>query len=191
MPSSEGQNPLPSIKPGDHEAFMNHALLIASSSPSNPTNTHRIASLLTHATTGQILSTGYSHELPGDISPSDMGSTHAEQVCFMKIAQARDLPLSRPELHIRPFLPEEGCVLYTTMEPCSRRSKEGWRSCCERILALEGKGEGKKVKCVVVGMGHAGIEGNEAEKVLREGGVEFVRMGEEVRRRCWEVAVSS
>ncbi|PIA99269.1 hypothetical protein CB0940_02541 [Cercospora beticola] len=174
------------IAPGDHEVFMNYALEIALSSPSDPTNTHRIAALLTNATTGQILSTGYSHEFPGDLSPSDMGSTHAEQVCFMKIAQKHDLPIAQAELHIEAFLPEEGCVLYTTMEPCSRRSKEGWRSCCERILALKGK-----VKCVVVGMGHAGIEGNEAERVLREGGVGFVRMGEEMGRRCEEVAGSS
>ena len=171
------------IQPGDHEAFMNYALHIALSSPSDPSNTHRIASILANATTGEIVSTGYSHELPGDISPADMGSTHAEQVCFMKIAQKHDLSTSQAELHIGAVLHEEGCVLYTTMEPCSRRSKAGWRSCCERILALKGK-----VKCVVVGMGHAGIEGNEAERVLREGGVEFVRMGEEMGRRCEEVA---
>lgn len=186
MKPPKAKDGLPDIKPGDHEGFMNYALQIALSSPSDPTNTHRIASILTNATTGQILSTGYSHELPGDLSPSDMGSTHAEQVCFMKIAQRHNLPISQAELHIGSYLPEEGCVLYTTMEPCSRRSKEGWRSCCERILALR-----EKVKCVVVGMRHVGIEGNEAEWVLRESGVEFVRMREEMGRRCEEVANSS
>lgn len=57
---------------------------------------------------GQLLSTGYSRELPGN--------THAEQCCLMKLAQ----------------VPEDAAI-YTTMEPCSRRLS-GNEPCVSRLL---------------------------------------------------------
>jgi pyrimidine deaminase RibD-like protein len=57
----------------------------------------------------QIISTGYSREIPGN--------THAEQVCLIK-AQAQE---------------SQNCTLYTTMEPCSTRLS-GQKSCTDRIL---------------------------------------------------------
>jgi pyrimidine deaminase RibD-like protein len=60
-----------------------------------------------------VLATGYSRELDGN--------THAEEVCFAKMADAATTP--------------RGAVLYTTMEPCSVRLS-GKESCTARILRL-------------------------------------------------------
>ncbi|KAI8974110.1 cytidine deaminase-like protein [Pilobolus umbonatus] len=57
---------------------------------------------------GNIVSTGYSRELPGN--------THAEECALMKTQE--DL---------------EGATMYTTMEPCSVRLSKN-TPCCDRIL---------------------------------------------------------
>lgn len=59
---------------------------------------------------GELLSTGYSRELPGN--------THAEECCLLKMGENVDLT---------------GATMYTTMEPCSTRLS-GNRSCTSRIL---------------------------------------------------------
>ncbi|KAJ2808763.1 hypothetical protein H4S07_003341 [Coemansia furcata] len=59
-----------------------------------------------------VLSTGYSRELPGN--------THAEQCALMKIAARKEL------------VPKTA-VMYTTMEPCSKRSA-GNTPCVKRVL---------------------------------------------------------
>ncbi|KAI8909758.1 diaminohydroxyphosphoribosylamino-pyrimidine deaminase, partial [Gorgonomyces haynaldii] len=56
---------------------------------------------------GQVLSTGYSRELEGN--------THAEQVCLIKHPDA------------------SGCTIYSTMEPCGKRSV-GNLPCAQRII---------------------------------------------------------
>ncbi|KAJ2023259.1 hypothetical protein IWW57_004189 [Coemansia sp. S610] len=58
----------------------------------------------------RVLSTGYSRQHPGN--------THAEECALLAIADSKDLPSS---------------VLYTTMEPCSRRLS-GNKPCVARIL---------------------------------------------------------
>ncbi|CAO3682251.1 unnamed protein product [Umbelopsis vinacea] len=67
------------------------------------------------AATGEILSTGYSRELPGN--------THAEQCALDKLA---DISMA------------ENAVCYTTMEPCSTRLS-GNKPCVERLIEAKVK----------------------------------------------------
>lgn len=91
---------------------------------------------------GNILSTGYSRELPGN--------THAEQVCLQKLGFRR-LPA--------------GSACYTTMEPCSERLS-GNKPCVDNLIeaGVEKVYMGVKepdtfVKCVGVDkLQEAGIE---------------------------------
>lgn len=71
---------------------------------------------------GELLSTGYSRELPGN--------THAEECALSKISN-KDVKT-------------EGATMYTTMEPCSVRLS-GNRPCVSRIIEA-------KIKRVVVGV---------------------------------------
>ncbi|KAI1078759.1 cytidine deaminase-like protein [Whalleya microplaca] len=115
----------PAISAGDHKAYMEFALEQAKKSPPASTK-FCVGAVLLDADENQILSTGYSMELPGD-RPGDPGNTHAEQCCFIK-----------------------NTVLYTTMEPCNERLS-GNRTCVERILRLEGA-----IKTVFVGIKEPG-----------------------------------
>lgn len=71
---------------------------------------------------GELLSTGYSRELPGN--------THAEECALSKISDKE--------------VKTEGATMYTTMEPCSVRLS-GNRPCASRIIEA-------KIKRVVVGV---------------------------------------
>lgn len=71
---------------------------------------------------GQLLSTGFSRELPGN--------THAEECALSKL-EGKDVNL-------------ENCTMYTTMEPCSVRLS-GNRPCVSRIIEA-------KIRRVVVGV---------------------------------------
>ena len=133
------EEPHPTIAAGDHKAFMQYALERARLSPPASTK-FCVGAVLVDADKGEILSTGYSLELPRD-SLGDPGSTHAEQCCFIKVAQKHGLPEER----IGEVLPEN-TVLYTTMEPCNKRLS-GNRTCVERILRLNGA-----IKIVYVGI---------------------------------------
>ena len=123
---------LPSIKPGDHTAYMEYALEQAQKSPPRPTN-FRVGAVLLDADSNTVIATGYSLELPGN--------THAEQTCFMKVAERNNLP----EEAIGERLPKN-TVLYTTMEPCNKRLS-GNLTCVERILRL-----GNAIRTVYVGI---------------------------------------
>lgn len=70
----------------------------------------------------ELLSTGYSRELPGN--------THAEECCLLKL-ENNQVDLT-------------GATMYTTMEPCSTRLS-GNRSCTSRILE-------SNIKRVVIGV---------------------------------------
>ncbi|KFY21720.1 hypothetical protein V493_07169 [Pseudogymnoascus sp. VKM F-4281 (FW-2241)] len=113
----------PAINAGDHKGYMEYALLQARLSPPGPTN-FCVGAVLVDADKNEILSAGFTKELPGN--------THAEQCCFMKVAQANNLP----EEGIAQVLPKT-TVLYTTMEPCNERLS-GNRTCVDRILMLNG-----------------------------------------------------
>lgn len=110
---------LPTIAPGDHLEYMRLALSLARKSPPMPTN-FCVGAVLVDGANNRFLSTGYTLELPGN--------THAEQCCFAKFAAEHNVSEER----VGDVLPAE-TVLYTTMEPCGKRSV-GNLPCVERIL---------------------------------------------------------
>jgi len=79
-------------------------------------------------------------ELPDD-NPADPGKTHAEQCCFIKVAQKHNLPEER----LGEVL-SKNTILYTTMEPCNKRLS-GNKPCVDRILGLKGS-----IKAVYIGI---------------------------------------
>ena len=83
----------PTIAAGDHKGYAEFALEQARLSPPAPTK-FCVRVVLVDADKNKILSTGYSKELPGNI-PKDPGSRHAEQCCFIKVAQKHNLPEER------------------------------------------------------------------------------------------------
>jgi pyrimidine deaminase RibD-like protein len=119
----------PSIAAGDHEGYMEYALEQARQSPPAPTK-FCVGAVLVDADKNEILSTGWSLELP-DNNPADPGKTHAEQCCFIKVAQKHNLP----EARLCEVLPQN-TILYTTMEPCNKRLS-GNKPCVDRILGLK------------------------------------------------------
>ncbi|PYH64511.1 putative DRAP deaminase [Aspergillus vadensis CBS 113365] len=168
----------PSIPAGDHKAYMDYALDQARLSPPAPTK-FCVGAVLVDADKNEILSTGYSMELPGD-RPGDPGNTHAEHCCFIKVAEQHDIP----EDQIGKVLPQN-TVLYTTMEPCNRRLS-GNRTCVERILQL-----GDAIKFVYVGIKEPEkfIGENTGRKRLEEAGV-VVKLVEGMEDRITEVATA-
>lgn len=150
----------PTIAAADHKSYMEYAVELARLSPPAPTK-FCVGAVLVDADKNEIVSTGYSKELP-EYTPTDPGSTHAEQCCFIKVAQKHNLP----EKRIGEVLPEN-TVLYTTMEPCNKRLS-GNRTCVERILRLNGA-----IKVVYVGVKEPGtfIGENVGRKRLEDAGV--------------------
>ena len=108
-----------------HLAYMRQALDLARQSPPKPSN-FRVGAVLVDVATDTVLSGGYTLELPGN--------THAEQCCFMKLAEQHGV--SEEELS---NLGEEALprrlAMYTTMEPCSFRMS-GNLPCVQRVLRL-------------------------------------------------------
>ena len=170
--------PHPKITAGDHQAYMGYALEQARLSPPASTK-FCVGAVLVDADKNAILSTGYSLELPRD-SLGDPGSTHAEQCCFIKIAQKHNLPEER----IGEVLPKN-TVLYTTMEPCNKRLS-GNRTCVERILRLNGA-----IKVVYVGITEPGIfvGENVGRKRLEDAGI-LVDVVEGMQERILEVSMA-
>ncbi|KAL9045241.1 MAG: hypothetical protein Q9214_001693 [Letrouitia sp. 1 TL-2023] len=170
--------PHPNIAAGDHKGYMEYALERARLSPPASTK-FCVGAVLVDATKNEILSTGYSLELPRN-SLGDPGSTHAEQCCFIKVAQKHGLPEER----IGEVLPEN-TVLYTTMEPCNKRLS-GNRTCVERILRLNGA-----IKIVYVGIKEPEIfvGENDGRKRLEDAGV-VVKMLEGMQYRILKVSTT-
>ena len=150
----------PPIAAGDHKAFMQYALNRARLSPPASTK-FCVGAVLVDADKGEILPTGYSLELPWD-SLGVLASTHAEECCFIKVAQKHGLPEER----IGEVLPRN-TVLYTTMEPCNKRLS-GNRTCVERILRLDG---GIKVVYVGIKEPEVFVGENTGRKRLEDAGV--------------------
>ena len=151
-------NPPPNVDPRDHFKFMQLALDQAYESPPKPTN-FRVGALLVDGDTGEILSRGYSLELPGN--------THAEQCCLLKIASAHSLPEER----VGEVLPAK-THLYTTMEPCNLRLS-GNMTCVDRILRTRGTVGDLRIKTVYLGIKEpekfVGV--NEGRKKLEDQGI--------------------
>lgn len=170
--------PHPTIAAGDHKGFMTYALERARLCPP-ASSKFSVGAVLVDADKNDILATGYSLELPRD-SHGEPGSTHAEQCCFIKVAQKHNLPEER----IAEVLPEN-TVLYTTMEPCNKRLS-GNRTCVERILRLNGA-----IKVVFVGIKEPEVfVGENAGRKRLEGAGVVVEVVEGMQDQILEVSTA-
>lgn len=153
---------MPSISALDHERYMRLALSIAEQSIPRPTN-FRVGAVLVDEGTNEILSTGYTLELPGN--------THAEQCCLDKYCTMKEVSVD----DIGNVLPGRS-ALYTTMEPCDRRAS-GNVSCTERILQTK-SGTGGRITTVYHGVQEPIIfvGYNTGRMKLEEGGVTCVHI---------------
>ena len=122
----------PSIVPMDHLAYMRYALSLAQKAPPKPTN-FCVGAVLVDEAANEILSTGYTMELPGN--------THAEQCCLAKLDESKTMKGGLPETEAA----AQKLVLYTTMEPCNKRAS-GNTPCTETIVKTGG------IKVVYVGV---------------------------------------
>jgi pyrimidine deaminase RibD-like protein len=127
---------------------------------------------LVNAKTNSILASGYTLECEGN--------THAEQCCFIKLAEAHKIP----EEALAEVLPAE-TVLYTTVEPCFKRLS-GNIPCVERILRL-----GNAIKTVYVGIKEPEkfVGENTGRKKLEEAGIR-VFLVEGMEKEILEVATA-
>jgi pyrimidine deaminase RibD-like protein len=148
--------------------YLTLALDCARNSPPKPTNFRVGAVLLSPSSTPSILATGYTLESPGN--------THAEQTCFIKLANTHKLPGPVIEDHLGPLLPAD-VVLYTTMEPCNKRSA-GNLTCVERILKLRRSDGSVAIRRVVCGVSEPEkfVGQNVGRKRLEEAGIEVVHV---------------
>lgn len=158
---------------------MEYALGQARKSPPAP-NKFCVGAALVNADTGEVLSTGYSLEYPRNHG-GDPGTTHAEQCCFIKIAEKHGLPEER----IGEVLPPN-TALYTTMEPCNERLS-GNMTCATRILRLGGG-----VKTVYVGIKEPGtfIAKNDGQVRLEGNGVNVVFPVEHLKDKITKVSLA-
>ncbi|CAM1506289.1 Fc.00g059300.m01.CDS01 [Cosmosporella sp. VM-42] len=172
----------PHITRDDHEAYMRYALDQARLSPPGPSK-FCVGAVLVDADTNEVLGTGFSMELPGYM-PGDMGNTHAEQCCFMKVAARHNLPVVHSEDHIHQAL-SKNIVLYTTMEPCNERLS-GHTTCVERILKLK-----DHIKAVYIGIREPNvfIRDNAGIPRLEEVGI-LVRILEHMHDEIMEVSTA-
>ncbi|KAJ5278242.1 hypothetical protein N7524_004395 [Penicillium chrysogenum] len=169
----------PSFPVGDHEAFMDLALIQAQKSPPGA-NKFCVGAVLVDADNGKVLSTGYSLEYAQDYK-GDPGTTHAEQCCFIKIADEHNLPEER----IHEVLPAN-TALYTTMEPCNERLSSNM-TCTTRILRLK-----SAIKTVYVGIKEPRtfIAHNDGQGRLEANGVKVVFPVEYWRSKITKISMN-
>ncbi|KAI1026844.1 hypothetical protein LB505_000835 [Fusarium chuoi] len=174
-----GSAAYPTFGVGDHEAFMEFALTQAKKSPP-AANKFCVGAVLVNAGTGRVISTGYSLEYPRDYK-GDPGTTHAEQCCFIKIADEHNLSEER----IHEVLPTN-TALYTTMEPCNERLS-GNMTCVNRILRLK-----SVIKTVYVGVREPGtfIANNDGQQKLEADGIKVVYPVEHWRDKIMEISMA-
>ncbi|KAJ4364830.1 hypothetical protein N0V95_000674 [Ascochyta clinopodiicola] len=158
--------PVPSAEtpdPNDHLQYMRLALDQAQESPPKPTN-FRVGAVLVDGETGSILERGYTLECEGN--------THAEQCCLLKFAQAHGLS----EEHVGEALPAN-TVIYTTMEPCNKRSV-GNTPCVDRIIRTTGQDGRPRIRKVYLGVKEpekfVGV--NEGIAKLEDHGIECIHV---------------
>lgn len=124
------------IEPLNHRAYMSLALSLAKKSPPKPSN-FCVGAVLVDEASNEILATGYTLEREGN--------THAEQCCFIKVSEMHD----KDEEKVGDVLPPR-TVIYTTMEPCNKRST-GNMPCVDRILRTQESLNGG-IKTVYIGV---------------------------------------
>ncbi|TVY47086.1 Bifunctional protein [Lachnellula occidentalis] len=159
------------MAPNIHIDHMQQALSLARESPPKSTN-YRVGALLVDGRTNIVLATGYTLECKGN--------THAEQSCFIKLAEEHNVL----EEQLGDILPTE-TVLYTTVEPCFKRLS-GNLPCVQRILRL-----GKAIKTVYVGVKEPEkfVGENTGRKQLEDAGIEVVLV-EGMEKEILEVATA-
>lgn len=125
--------------------------------------------------------TGYTLESPGN--------THAEQSCFIKLADLHGIQAESAEEKLGPYLPEDA-VLFTTMEPCNQRSP-GNLTCVDRILKLKRSDGSQAIRIVVYGVGEPEkfVGENTGRRRLQDAGIE-VRHVEGLEKEILSVATS-
>ncbi|KAL8705839.1 MAG: hypothetical protein Q9201_001062 [Fulgogasparrea decipioides] len=153
---------LPHISPLNHAEYMRFALSLAQQSPPKPSN-FRVGAVLVDEGANRILSTGSTLELPGN--------THAEQCALQKYSAANNVP----EEEVGTVLPAQA-VLYTTMEPCQKRSA-GNVPCVERILkTLSGRNKGIKTVYIGVKEPDTFVAANAGQSKLEQAGIVCVHV---------------
>lgn len=147
-----------SIAPVDHLAYMRYALSLAEKAPPKSTN-FCVGAVLVDEAANEILSTGYTMELPGN--------THAEQCCLAKMETSKMMKRGPPETGAA----AQKLVLYTTMEPCNKRAS-GNMPCTETILMNGG------IKVVYVGVKEPEkfVGENVGRAKLEEAGIKYIHV---------------
>lgn len=143
---------------GNHEKVMRRALDLARLSAPKPTN-YRVGAILVKLDDDSITAEGFTLELPGN--------THAEQCCFLKLADRHGVAeedLSR--------VITEPHALYTTVEPCSNRLS-GNLPCVERVLRQK-----SWIETVYVGVTEPDtfVIQNQGRKLLEDAGIKVVHV---------------
>jgi pyrimidine deaminase RibD-like protein len=159
----------------DHLRHLQQALELARKSPPKSTN-FRVGAIivsnpLTEGSNPQVLSTGYTLELPGN--------THAEQCALSKLASQHNI--AETELY-SVLTNEANATLYTTLEPCGKRLS-GSLPCVHRIISTRhnpsggpnpqgGKGGIRKV---IFGAKEPGtfVRNSESCRMMDEAGIEW------------------
>ena len=156
------ESELPSIAANDHDSYMRFALSLADKSIPRSTN-FRVGAVLVDQDTNQILSTGYTLEIPGN--------THAEQCCLDKYCAMKAVSVEEVSNVLPP-----NAVLYTTMEPCDRRASRNV-PCTERILQTQSGASGG-IKTVYLGVEEPEIfvGENTGRKKLQAAGIECIHI---------------
>jgi pyrimidine deaminase RibD-like protein len=149
---------------------LRHALSLARLSPPKPTNFRVGAVLVSNAQNHNVLSTGYTLELPGN--------THAEQCALTKLAASQTSGNHAEQTStsdsIEPKFPDEGATIYTTMEPCIFRLS-GNAPCVQRILDTRKNGQ-TGITTVVCGATEPEtfVGENKGRKTLEDAGIEVI-----------------
>ena len=144
-----------------HTRYMQLALSLAQKSTPKPTN-YCVGALLVDPGENRILATGFTSECSGN--------THAEQCCFIKLAAEHGIIEER----VGEVLPE-GCVLYTTVEPCSERLS-GNLPCVDRIIRTRIGSNGVRKVYVGINEPKKFIDKNTSAQKLKENGIDCIHV---------------
>lgn len=140
-----------------HLKYLRIALSFARKSPPKSSN-FCVGAILVDPLKDEIISTGYTLELPGN--------THAEQCCLAKLASVKGVE----EEQLGDALPFD-TILYTTMEPCFLRLS-GNLPCAHRILRTK-RGLHQSIATVVCGVKEPEtfVGENKGRRLLQDAGI--------------------
>ena len=123
-------------RPSNPKGHMLYALEIAKQATAKSTN-FSIGAVIVDEAENHILVTGYTNELPGN--------THAEECALQKLNKKI---LVSPSQWLSP---DAKLVLYTTMEPCNKRSSEN-SPCTETIITYNQQSKTRRITKVYYGV---------------------------------------